>query len=103
MALKNTPIRKIGNRDNLLMGGNRKAVMVSGLMAAALIFNAQELRATVFGISLWFGALFVLRLAAKSDPKLIIVYIRHLPYKIYYPARSTPFRLNTKSQGKQYR
>lgn len=85
------------------MGGDRELVMFSGLMAFSLVFNAQELRATVFGIALWVGALFVLRLAAKSDPKLRFVYIRHRLYKRYYPARSTPFRLNTKSQGKQYK
>jgi len=77
-------------------------VMVSGLMAGALIFSAQELRATIFGITLWFCALFVLRLMAKADPKLRHVYLRHRRYKPYYPARSTPFRRNTPGQGKQY-
>jgi hypothetical protein len=52
------------------MGGDRELVMFSGLLAGALIFSAQEVRATVFGIALWFGALFALRLMAKSDPKL---------------------------------
>lgn len=85
------------------MGGDRKLVMVAGLMAFSLIFNAQETRATVFGIALWIGALFVLRLAAKSDPKLRHVYMRHRKYKKYYPARSTPFRVNTRSQRNQYR
>jgi len=103
MALKKTSIRKIGTRENLFMGGDRKLVMVAGLMAFSLIFNAQETRATVFGIVLWVGALFALRLAAKSDPKLRHVYMRHRKYKRYYPARSTPFRVNTRSQGKQYK
>ncbi|KWT70566.1 Conjugative transfer protein TrbD [Comamonas testosteroni] len=85
------------------MGGDRELVMFSGLLAGALIFSAQEVRATVFGIALWFGALFVLRLMAKSDPKLRHVYLRHRRYKPYYPARSTPFRENTPSQGKQYK
>ena len=77
------------------MGGDRELVMFSGLVAAALIFSAQELRATVFGIVLWFGALFALRLAAKADPKLRHVYLRHRRYARYYPPRSTPFRKNT--------
>jgi type IV secretion system protein VirB3 len=75
----------------------------AGLLAGALIFSAQEVRATVFGIALWFGALFALRLMAKADPKLRHVYLRHRRYKPYYPARSTPFRDNTPSQGKQYK
>ena len=94
MALRAIPIRRAGNRDNLFMGGDRELVMSSGLMAFALVFSAQELRASVFGLLLWLAALFVCRLMAKSDPKLRFVYLRHRKYKMYYPARSTPFRLN---------
>jgi len=102
MALRTIPIRRAGNRENLFMGGDRELVMFSGLLAGALIFSAQELRATVFGIALWFSALFVLRLMAKSDPKMRHVYLRSRKYVGYYPPRSTPFRKNTKGQGKQY-
>lgn len=103
MALRTIPIRRAGNRDNLFMGGDRELVMFSGLLAFALIFSAQELSATVIGLVLWFGALFACRLMAKSDPKLRSVYLRHRKYKRYYPARSTPFRCNPNSQGKQYK
>ncbi len=103
MALRAIPIRRAGNRENLWMGGDRELVMFSGLLAFALIFSAQEVRATVFGLVLWFGALFAFRLMAKADPKMRFVYMRHRRYKPYYAARSTPFRLNTKSQGEQYR
>lgn len=103
MALRAIPIRRAGNRDNLFMGGDRELVMFSGLLAFALIFSAQELRATVVGLFLWFSALFACRLMAKHDPKLRFVYLRHRRYKPYYPARSTPFRLNTNSQGRQYK
>lgn len=85
------------------MGGDRELVMFSGVLAGALIFSAQEIKASMFGIALWFGSLFVCRLMAKADPKLRHVYLRHRRYKAYYPARSTPFRDNTSSQGKQYR
>jgi len=103
MALRTIPIRRAGNRQNLFMGGDRELVMFFGLMAFALIFSAQEMRATVVGLLLWFGALFLCRLMAKSDPKLRFVYMRHRKYKPYYPARSTPFRVNSSSQGKQYK
>lgn len=102
MALRSIPIRRAGNRDNLFMGGDRELVMFSALLAFALVFSAQDLKATVIGISLWIGALFVCRLMAKSDAKLRFVYLRHRKYKNYYPARSTPFRLNPNSQEKQY-
>ncbi|ECZ2944963.1 conjugal transfer protein TrbD [Salmonella enterica] len=103
MALRTIPIRRAGNRENLFMGGDRELVMFSGLMAFALIFSAQEVRATVVGLILWFGALYAFRIMAKADPKMRFVYLRHRRYKPYYPARSTPFRDNTNSQGKQYR
>jgi len=102
MALRAIPIRRAGNRENLFMGGDREMVMFSGLLSGSLIFSAQELRATIFGIALWFSALFVLRLMAKADPKLRHVYMRHRTYKAYYAPRSTPFRDNTRGQGKQY-
>ena len=113
MAIRSIPIRRAGNRDNLFMGGDRELVMFAGLVAFALIFSAQELRATVFGLSLWLAALFACRLMAKSDPKMRFVYLRHRKYKGnkgnkgnklkgYYPPRSTHFRINPNSQGKQY-
>jgi type IV secretion system protein VirB3 len=103
MALRSIPIRRAGNRDNLFMGGDRELVMFSGLLAFALIFSAQELKAAVYGIFLWFVSLYLLRLMAKADPKLRYVYLRHRRYKRYYPPRATPFRDNTSSQGKQYK
>ena len=107
MAIRSIPIRRAGNRDNLFMGGDRELVMFAGLVAFALIFSAQELRATVFGLLLWLAALFACRLMAKSDPKMRFVYLRHRKYKGnklkgYYPPRSTHFRINPNSQGKQY-
>jgi len=101
--LRTIPIRRAGNRDNLWMGGDRELVMFSGLLAFALIFSALEVRATIAGLVLWFGSLFVFRLMAKADPKMRFVYLRHRKYKEYYPARSTPFRNNTASQGNQYK
>lgn len=103
MALRTIPIRRVGTRHNLFMGGDRELVMMAGVLAFALIFEAQELRATVVGLVLWFGALFACRRMAKSDPQMRPVYMRHRRYRPYYPARSTPFRTNTNSQGRQYK
>lgn len=103
MSLRTIPIRRAGNRENLFMGGDRELVMFSGLLAGALIFSAQQLNAAIFGIIFWFASLFLLRLMAKSDPRLRHVYLRHRKYKSYYPARSTPFRDNPASQGAQYK
>jgi type IV secretion system protein VirB3 len=85
------------------MGGDRELVMFTGLIAFALVFSAQELRASVYGMILWLCALYLLRLMAKADPQMRFVYLRHRRYQRYYPAQSTPFRMNSNSQGKQYR
>ena len=97
MALRSIPIRRAGNRSNLFMGGDRELVMFAGLISGALIFTSQELRATIFGVVLWIGALAACRIMAKSDPKMRSVYLRHRCYKSYYSARSTPFRENNKT------
>lgn len=102
MALRMIPIRRAGNRHSLFMGGDRELVMFTGLLAGSLVFAAQEWKATIFGLLLWFTSLYLLRLMAKSDSYLRQVYMRHRRYKGYYPARSTPFRENSRAQGKQY-
>lgn len=96
MELRTIPLRKAGNRDSLFMGGDRELVMFSGLMAFALIFSAQEIRAAIGGGAIWLASLYMLRLMAKKDPKLRQVYLRHRRYKKFYPARSTPFRVNAR-------
>ena len=96
MALRTIPIRRAGNRHNLFMGGDRELVMFSGVMAFALVFSAQDSRATVFGVLLWVLALYLFRLMAKADPKLRQVYLRHRRYRAYYAPRSTPFRVNAR-------
>ncbi|WP_412058707.1 conjugal transfer protein TrbD [Bartonella sp. DGB2] len=103
MALEKTPIHKAGNRPNLFMGGDRELVMLSAVLAGTLVFSAQELKATIFGVLLWFVSLYICRLMAKSDPQLRYVYLRHRQYEKYYPARSTPFRNNTPKQVKRYK
>ncbi|WP_339058013.1 conjugal transfer protein TrbD [Candidatus Regiella endosymbiont of Tuberolachnus salignus] len=103
MALRTIAIHRAGNRDSLFMGGDREMVMFSGLLAAILILAAQDWNAAIIGTFLWFAAIWVLRKMAKADPKMRFVYLRNRQYKPYYPARSTPYRINTVSQEKQYK
>jgi len=103
MAIRTIPIRRAGNRSNLVLGGDRELVMMSGLLAGALIFSAQETKAAIFGIGMWVGGLYVLRLMAKSDSKMRHVYLRQRRYRAFYAPRSTPFRTNGPAEEKQYR
>ncbi|GAA0684761.1 VirB3 family type IV secretion system protein [Dyella marensis] len=103
MAVRTVPIRRAGNRDNLFLGGDREMVMFAGVIAVALVFSAQQLKALIAGAVIWCLSLFVLRLMAKSDPKLRQVYLRQRRYRRYYPARSTPFRVNGAAEEWRYR
>lgn len=77
--------------------------MLAGVAAAGLIGPAiNEPKAWIAGLFIWFGALWATRLMAKADPLLRGVYLRHRRYRPYYPARSTPFRTNQRSQQKRY-
>lgn len=101
--MRKIPLRRIGNRESLFMGGDRELVMFAGLLAGTLIFAVQTVLGVILGVALWFLALVLARIMAKADPKLRAVYLRHRLYKKYYPARSTPFRKNSNSQGKLYK
>ncbi len=92
MDRRTIPIHSAVNRPNLFLGGDREMVMFTALIAAALIFAAQEVYAAVFGVGLWFTALYLLRLMAKADPQLRQVYLRHRRYRAFYPARSSAFK-----------
>jgi|SRR4051812_12841373 type IV secretion system protein VirB3 len=103
MAIRTVPIHRAGNRDNLILGADREIVMFTGLLAGALIFSAQEIKACIFGVVLWVAALQVLRLMAKADPKMRFVYLRQRRYRMYYAPRSTPFRENGLTEERQFR
>jgi type IV secretion system protein TrbD len=103
MAIRTVPIRRSGNRDNLFMGGDRELVMLTGLLAGTLVFSAQDVKAFVVGATLWLLALYLFRVMAKADPKMRHVYLRQRRYRPYYPARSTPFRVNGPAEEKHYR
>lgn len=94
MSLRTIPIRRAGIRLSLFMGGDRELVMFSGLLATILIFAAQDWRALIAGVVIWFAALWMLRLMAKADPNMRAVYLRQRTYQSYYAPRSTPFRNN---------
>lgn len=101
--LRTIPIHQSMNRPNLFMGGDREMTMFTALLCGALVFTALRWESTIFGVTLWFVTLFLLRLMAKSDVQMRHVYLRHIRYKRYYPARSTPWRENTTAQANNYK
>lgn len=92
--LRQTHVAHALHRPNLVFGCDRELVLFSGLLCGVLIYTAL----TGGYVSIALGAAYAwkrivsfLREMAKADPRMRYVYVRHLRYRPYYPARSTPF------------
>jgi len=86
------PIYRALHRPHLIMGAERNLVLAAGALAGVLVFVVMTLMSIVIGIALWGIAIFIFRRMAKADPYMFEVYLRHIKYKSYYPARPTPWR-----------
>ena len=91
-GLQRNPIHRALTRPNLLWGADRELVLISGLAALILIFVVLTLTSALLGITLWIICVAALRMMAKVDPMMRPVYIRHITYKPYYRATSTPWQ-----------
>ena len=98
------PIRRVANRPNLFLGGDREMVQMSMLLTFVLVVASQNLYAAIIGLVFWVLALYLLRRLAKYDPLLRFVGLRAITkYRSYYPPRATPFRNNSATQGARYK
>jgi type IV secretion system protein TrbD len=79
------------NRHNLLLGCDRELLLLSGLLSATLIFALVTWWGVIAGIVLWIVAVAVLSRMSKADPMLRQVYIRHVKYRPFYPAKGGVF------------
>jgi len=77
-------------RPILLSGAERQLALANWITAAGLIFGAGLHWYTIaMGILLLTLGHWALVQAAKFDPQLSRVYVRHIRYQDYYPARSS--------------
>ena len=81
-------IHQSANRPQMVLGGDREMVLLSALMAAMLIFALVTWWGVVAGLLLWVSAVAVFSRMGKADPMLRQVYIRHVKYRAFYPAKS---------------
>jgi type IV secretion system protein TrbD len=88
------------NRPNLLMGGDRELVLMSALMAAILVFAMGQIWGIPLGIVIWLVCVAALSRLGKADPMMRPVYLRHIRYKTFYPAKSGLHRESTGSPTK---
>ncbi len=86
---RRTTIHASLTRPLLLAGAERELVLMNGTAIAALIFGvgfhwASVTMAIVFAtVGHW-----ALTRVAKHDPQMSRIYIRHVRYQEYYPARA---------------
>ncbi|ANH09226.1 conjugal transfer protein TrbD [Allorhizobium sp. NPDC080224] len=90
--LSRSPVHRALSRPNLLMGADRELVLLTALAAIILIFVVLTWYAALFGLAIWLIALAALRMMAKADPLMRRVYVRHISYKAFYRATSSPWR-----------
>ncbi|MEC9463088.1 MAG: conjugal transfer protein TrbD [Pseudomonadota bacterium] len=87
-----SPVHRALSRPNLLMGADRELVLLTALAAVILIFVVLTWYAALFGLAIWMIAVAALRMMAKADPLMRRVYVRHISYKAFYRATSSPWR-----------
>lgn len=85
-------IHRALSRPNLLMGGDRELVLITGLTTVILIFVVLAVYSALLGVAVWVVVIGLLRMMAKSDPMMRQVYLRHISYNPYYRATSSPWR-----------
>lgn len=91
-GLQRNRIHRALSRPNLLMGADRELLLLTGLAAVILIFVVLTVYSAVVGIAVWIVIAGVLRMMAKADPLMRKVYIRHISYRPYYKATTSPWR-----------
>src|SRR6267378_7040281 len=85
---REVPFHESANRPQLLMGGDRELILASAILAAMLVFAVMKWWSILAGLVLWLIAVAILARMAKVDPLLRHVYIRHIRYRDFYPAKS---------------
>ena len=86
---RETLIHQSANRPHLILGGDRELVLFAGLTAVCLAFTVATWWGVLIGIVFWLTAVAVLARMGKADPLLRHVYLRHIRYRAFYPAKSS--------------
>jgi type IV secretion system protein TrbD len=81
-------IHQSANRPNQILGGDRELVLIAMLTAISLAFSLGSWWGIGLSVAFWVGAVAVLQRMGKADPLLRQIYVRHIRYKAFYPAKS---------------
>ena len=92
-GLRKITVHRALNRPDLIAGCERELILTVGLITLALVVVALNWVAAIAGVVLWLVSIGVLQKMAKADPFMSKVYLRHIKYAPFYPAKSTPYAL----------
>jgi type IV secretion system protein VirB3 len=81
-------LHESGNRPNQILGGDRELVITSGMASIFMMFALGNSYGVVLGLCFWLSAVWVLSRMGKADPLLRQIYLRHISYRPFYPAKS---------------
>ena len=81
------------DRPRLILGADREMVIFVGLISAILVFALVTWWSIMLGIGLWLVGVALLVRMGKEDPQMRKVYLRHVRYQAFYPAKGG-FRLS---------
>lgn len=84
-------IHQSANRPNQILGGDRELVLIAVLTAVSLAFSLGTWWGLGLSVAFWLGAVGVLQRMGKADPLLRQIYMRHIRYRPFYPAKSGLF------------
>jgi type IV secretory pathway TrbD component len=84
-------IHQSANRPNQTLGGDRELVLIAILTAVSLAFSLGTWWGLGLSVAFWIGAVAVLQRMGKADPLLRQIYMRHIRYRPFYPAKSGLF------------
>lgn len=76
------------HQPRLVLGGDRELVISLGLVSAILIFALVTWWSITFGILLWLAGVALLARMGREDPLMRHVYVRHVKYQAFYPAKA---------------
>jgi type IV secretory pathway TrbD component len=83
-----TVIHSSINRPTQWLGGDRELIIVTALLSFGLALSLATWWGVVISIVFWLSAAAVLQRMGKADPMLRQVYLRHIRFRYFYPAKS---------------
>jgi type IV secretion system protein VirB3 len=76
------------NRPAQLLGGDRELVLITALTAGTLGLSLGSWWGIGLAVLFWLCAIAILQRMGKADPLARHVYLRHIRYHQFYPAKS---------------